>query len=375
MKLIALLALAFSSSALGQAPPTIGQIGAPTTVVPGSVIAITGMGLTGTTSVTIGTATDGTFVVVDNTSINFTVPVDAPPGGNLTVTTPQGSATFGLPVAVVKLSMPAPVCLPSLNNVNTLYNPSTGNTVASMWCDIPTGTYYYALAGNTTIGTFSKANCLAGVAPFSLTMVWMQQAWNACVNSMMNPSDQAYAQQLAYQFVPRPTIKGPGSMPVLTAHADGTVGAPLSIASVPQTIAGGGNANMLRLAGGFWPRYCDVSGLTSDQGNVLPAASYASCALAFPPAGGFLYLPSLDKATITAPTVYFLADAAHNLWGIDAKGIITVNNIEDPSSAMVVELAYVSGLIWQKNANNLWWSKSAPSAAWLPAGGTATAPL
>jgi len=36
------------------------------------------------------------------------------------------------------------------------------------------------------------------------------------------------------------------------------------------------------------------------------------------------------------------------------------------------ELDYTKGLVWQQNADSFWWSKTAPSAAWRPAAGTAT---
>jgi hypothetical protein len=380
MKRLGLLLALAASMALAQAPPPmVNQIGYPTPTVPGSVIILNGTGFTGTTAVNIGTATDGAFQVIGDTEIDYTVPIDGPPGGTLTVIAPGGSFSYSAPVVLSKLVLDAPVCLPNTGNVNTLFNPSTGNVIVSMWCDVASGTFHYALAGSAT-GTLTippQANCLAGVAPFSVSLVWVKQAWNACVDRAMSPSDQAYANRLFAMYVPRPTIKGTGPQTIFTTAANGGLGSPLILGTPQafQTIPGGLAVGGLRLPGGNQTRYCDVSAYTSDQGNVIPAGSYALCTLVFPPTGGFQYPISVDKSVIKAPTDDMISDGAHHLWGIDAKGIITVDGVEDPTTGGVIELAFVGGLVWQENTAKLWWSKTAPTAAWLPAAGTATAPL
>jgi hypothetical protein len=374
--LAALLAAALVQA---QAPvPVINQIGFANPAYPGTNVEIMGTGFTGATMVTLGTATDGVFTVVGDTVINYTVPFDAPPGGTLTVTTPGGAAAYVAPLVATKFTASPPLCLPNTGNVNTIFNPSTGTTIIGQWCDVATGTFHYAVGITSSNPSAGPANCLQGVAPFSLTLVWVQQAWNACTGAVMSPSDQAYANRIAYRFVPRPTVKGTGpGQTIFTTASNGGLGNPLLMGTpaVAQTLAGGTVVGGLRIPGGNVTRFCDVSTYTSDQGNVIPAPAYAACTLVYPPAGGFLYPLSPDKSVIKAPTDSWLVDNANNLWGIDAKGIITVNGIEDPTSAGVIELAFVSGLIWQENSNMLWWSKTSPSAAWLPSGGTATAPL
>lgn len=372
-----LLVLIASAVAFGQAPlPVINQIALMTPTYPGTVIIINGTGFTGTTSVTIGGALDGTFKVVGDTEIDYTVPLDGPSGGTLTVTTPAGSIVYGAPIVVTPYTpIAAPPCLPNTGNLNTLFNPSTGNTVVSLWCDNVNGTVHYAVSGNTM--NWTQAQCLKNAPPFTASLTWLGQAWGACVNQVMSASDQAYANRLAAQFVPRPTVKGTGPQTIFTLASNGGLGSPL-IMGTPQafqTIAGGTTTGGLRIPGGNVTRYCDVGGNTSDQGNAIPPKSYSACTLVFPPAGGFLFPASADKAVIRAPTDAILVDAAHNLWGIDARAVITVNGIEDATSAGVVELAFVGGLMWQENGNNLWWSKTSPSAAWLPPAGTSTAPL
>lgn len=268
---------------------------------------------------------------------------------------------------------PGPVCLPNTGNLHTGVNPSSGNSVVSLWCDIAAGTYHYSASGNTANGSA----CLATVEPFNVSATWLQHAWAACVTTAMTPTDQAFADRLSYLWVPRPTVKGTGPQTIFTTASNGGLGSPLILGTPQafQTIAAGTITGGLRIPGGNVTRFCDVSGLTSDQGNVIPAGSYAGCNLVFPPTGGFQYPASADKAILVAPTDGFLVDAAHHLWGIDAKGVITVDGVEDATTSNVIELAFVAGLIWQENKTPMWWSKTDPSAQWLPQAGTATPPL
>jgi hypothetical protein len=60
-----------------------------------------------------------------------------------------------------------------------------------------------------------------------------------------------------------------------------------------------------------------------------------------------------------------VTDASGNVWMIDSSGQITVNGEVDGSTANVDELAYYNGLVWQKNADNQWYSKTSPAAPWV----------
>lgn len=377
---LALAALLAGALAHAQAPPTILQVSWSDPIYPGAQVFIGGSGFTGTTQVRIGPASDAAFTIDSDTNIRAIVPIDAVPGGPISIITGVGQASYATPIVVLKyVPGPGPKCLPNTGNTHTIFNPSTGNTIVALWCDVPTGTFHYTAAGSATLQNFTQANCLAGAPPFAISLDWLQAAWNACLNGIMVPSDEAYGWRVSYFWTPRPTIKGTGPQPIYTQASNGGLGSPLILGTPQafQTIAGGTTVGGLRIPGGNVTRYCDVSAFKSDQGNVIPAGSYAPCTLIFPPTGGFKLPTSADKATITAMTEQILVDgtAAHHVWGIDAKSIITVDGIEDSTSASVVQLAYVGGLIWQRNVNNLWWSKTDPSAAWLPAGGTATSPL
>jgi hypothetical protein len=60
-----------------------------------------------------------------------------------------------------------------------------------------------------------------------------------------------------------------------------------------------------------------------------------------------------------------VTDAGNNVWSIDRNGQITVNGTVDQTTANVDELAYYYGSVWQKNAENQWYSKASPSGTWV----------
>jgi hypothetical protein len=70
-----------------------------------------------------------------------------------------------------------------------------------------------------------------------------------------------------------------------------------------------------------------------------------------------------------------VTDAQGNVWTITAEGQVAVNGVPDPTTANVTHLAYAAGSVWQENASNLWWSKSAPDATWDPPYGTSSVPV
>ncbi|MGE0222992.1 MAG: glycosyl hydrolase [Acetobacteraceae bacterium] len=85
--------------------------------------------------------------------------------------------------------------------------------------------------------------------------------------------------------------------------------------------------------------------------------------------------PSPNDTVIVAGSGDAIIDASGNAWTITANGQVAVNGVTDQTTARVVTLAYEDGLIWQENADNLWWSKTQPADRWGPEQGTATSPL
>jgi hypothetical protein len=84
--------------------------------------------------------------------------------------------------------------------------------------------------------------------------------------------------------------------------------------------------------------------------------------------------PSADN-TVVNGTAAGIIDAAGNVWSITAGGQVAVNGAVDTGTSSVIELAYEKGMVWQENASNLWWSKSAPTDQWGPSAGTAASPV
>jgi len=84
-------------------------------------------------------------------------------------------------------------------------------------------------------------------------------------------------------------------------------------------------------------------------------------------------ITSPNDTTITTGSTATIIDDSGNVWGLTNRGQVIVDGAVDPTTANVVELAIVSGTIWQENAAALWYSKTAPGLAW--SGATIVDPL
>ncbi|MBS0640052.1 MAG: hypothetical protein JSS43_09285 [Proteobacteria bacterium] len=84
---------------------------------------------------------------------------------------------------------------------------------------------------------------------------------------------------------------------------------------------------------------------------------------------------SPNDTLVHAGATTSITDAAGNKWTITASDQVAVNGTVDATTARVTELAYVDGVVWQENADKLWWGKSNPAASWSPSSGTSTSPL
>jgi hypothetical protein len=84
-------------------------------------------------------------------------------------------------------------------------------------------------------------------------------------------------------------------------------------------------------------------------------------------------MSSINNTVISLPG-QTITDVNGNVWSI-IGGQVAVNGIIDGSTSNVSEMAYENGLIWQKNSDNLWWGKAAPSDAWGPPAGTSVDPI
>jgi hypothetical protein len=106
-----------------------------------------------------------------------------------------------------------------------------------------------------------------------------------------------------------------------------------------------------------------------------PAASWA------PPSGTSVVpvpvFSSPDDSVLGAAragSLSAITDRSGNQWTI-AGGRVVVNGVADPTTANVIQLAYVGGHIWQENSQGLWWDKTTPADGWSGGNGIATSPI
>ena len=86
---------------------------------------------------------------------------------------------------------------------------------------------------------------------------------------------------------------------------------------------------------------------------------------------------SQDDSVLGAPrpgSFSAITDQSGNQWTI-AGGRVVVNGVADPTTANVIQLAYVGGKVWQENSQGLWWYKAAPADGWSGGDGIAASPI
>jgi hypothetical protein len=89
-----------------------------------------------------------------------------------------------------------------------------------------------------------------------------------------------------------------------------------------------------------------------------------------PPSPGVT--PSLNGVQV--PPWASITGVDGTVWTILGDGSVGVNGNSDGQSSNVIEIAYISGQVWQKNSSNLWWAKTFPSDVWSPGSGTSVDP-
>lgn len=273
---------------------TINQYAGPSSGPANTFLQLSGTKFTGATQVAFGTATDGIFVVVNDTTINYTVPNDAPIGSNIfTVTTPtavisSSPLAFTMTPSPAFTAPPKPRCIPDQFNSNfhSMVTPG-GSTVYSLWCDDQLGLTTWAVSGAPRMELLViPAACKTFLGSFSWSLSWLQQAWSSCMVQPLNTDQQFGLQMLAFQWTPRLTVTG-ANQNVYTQNADGTKGRQLVVNNVGEQIAPGATCDGSRLQNAG-ARFASVAGRVSTDGVTLPAGSFALCSIAYPPAGGFI---------------------------------------------------------------------------------------
>ena len=80
--------------------------------------------------------------------------------------------------------------------------------------------------------------------------------------------------------------------------------------------------------------------------------------------------------TIIYPGSGAITDSVGRVWSIDSNGKVVQNGQIDHRTDSVLQMAYDSnGVVWQENANDLWWKYDPPNQDWRPFVGTSTVPI
>jgi len=166
------------------APPAVARLStASVSTAGGTVVTLTGTGLGGATSVTVGGAAAAGLVRTSDTSLSFTVPAHAPGAGDVVVTTPAGRSAAS---AATRLTWVAPAA-PVVAKLST----ATGSTLAPTVVAV-TGTGLAQVLGATVAGTPAAVKVLsdtsltvtvpahaAGTGKLVLTAAWTRSAETA----------------------------------------------------------------------------------------------------------------------------------------------------------------------------------------------------
>jgi Cellulase (glycosyl hydrolase family 5) len=255
--------------------------------------------------------------------------------------------------------------------------------------------------GDSTTGTSRDPNAnqvLSAVQHSGLgSAAW---AWGAG-----NPSDglsdggtglSGYGQEVAAWIAAAAAASPPAPAPAATPSVNdtavtGTTSAITDASGNKWTITTGGQvavngtadkttANVIELAyvnGTIWQENSSKLwwGETQPNASWAPAAGTATSPLPNGPIPAPTPTQSLDDTVVRAGSAVAIMDASGNKWTITSTAQVAVNGVTDATTANVTELALVGNEIWQKNASNLWWGKTSPAAAWVPAPDPGISPL
>lgn len=91
-----------------------------------------------------------------------------------------------------------------------------------------------------------------------------------------------------------------------------------------------------------------------------------------PPPAPPTFTPSPNNTTISAPGT--IVDSIGDNWTISLAGKVVLNGTPIASTANVVLMSYVNGVVWQKNQAGQWYSIGAPNGAFVTLSGPSLIP-
>ncbi len=125
-----------------------------------------------------------------------------------------------------------------------------------------------------------------------------------------------------------------------------------------------------------WASGAGADNLTDGNGNLTSLGQQVAAIIAAHPASAPSTPsapPSANDTVVKAGSGGSITDASGDNYIVTGGGQIAVNGVTDTTTANVVELAFISGKVWQENGSNTWYGETSPSAGW--SAGTSTSPV
>lgn len=86
-------------------------------------------------------------------------------------------------------------------------------------------------------------------------------------------------------------------------------------------------------------------------------------------------MPTSPNYTYAVGPGASVTDTYGTVYAINGSGQVTINGRVDTTTNRVDALGYANGLVWQKNGDNLWFSKTSASARWVDRPASAGVPI
>jgi hypothetical protein len=169
-----------------------------------------------------------------------------------------------------------PSCSPTDSpNKNYHWNLNQDTLVMQMWCFDSEGLQLFNFVPD--LGVILTPQCQSSLGNFTAGQTWFAQLLTSMtICSPLGLSKEQLAQANAIQKQWAPRLFTPTTQYVMEADYHW-----IKINGQYQTVPAGTPCNGGSVGG--TKTYFDVSGITSEQGNVLPEGSYTGCSIKYPP--------------------------------------------------------------------------------------------
>jgi hypothetical protein len=165
-------------------------------------------------------------------------------------------------------------------NKNYHWNLNQDSLVMQMWCLDSQGLELYNFVPD--LGIILTPQCQSSLGNFTAGQTWFAEllsSMSVCSPLGLTKAQQAQANLIQKQWAPHLATRT--TQYIVQANLQHW----LMINGQYQTVPAGTPCNGGSVGG--TNTYFDMSGITSEQGNVLPEGAYAGCVITYPPATGW----------------------------------------------------------------------------------------